>query len=95
MWPARAAPGQVADSPRLARAWGSLRRDLALEGGLWSAANRRPSPPAFGTGIMPIDLEIRQRLQTDSSIRVYAVLPSPWLGLGLAYPNPNPDPNEP
>jgi len=29
------------------------------------------------TRILPIDLEIKRRLETDSAVRVYAVLPSP------------------
>ena len=51
IWPARAAG--AADWPRLAGAWGSPRRDLALRGASGAPAGRGPCHLVFGMGDWP------------------------------------------
>ena len=51
VWPASVA--QLADWPRLAEGWGSLRRDLTLRAASGEPAGRRLSHPAFGMAALP------------------------------------------
>ena len=60
-WPASMNAVQAADWPRLAEAWGSLRRDLALRGASGAPAGR---------GLSPLVLDIGEHVDDVAGARV-------------------------